>query len=664
MKQKLAVFGVFIISCAIILSGCSNTPATAAVTEAADTPAPVMATATHEPTSTPEPSPTPVPPIPCTIVFESNRDGNLEIYFMNPDGSDQRNLSNDGAEDFSPAWSPDGSQIAFVSKRETADEGIQNIFVVNADGSNLRQLTHHFYSDWPSWSSDGSRITYTDGIDILIMNADGSGEPINLTNDEVKDTRPSWSPDGTKIAWSSGDDGQWNLFVMDADGSNKKQITDNGQVFGATWTIDGRLLTNWGWKDQQEFCHNCVVTADGSEIVDGGGKGSLVNFVPFVTADGERVELAAVDGFEGNPEIYILSDKLPDTLGIGVGIINLTNNPAQDVNAHWPANCVSGIAATSVAIEPVEEEPESDSNDFVFGYASYDANQGSREKNFQTACNELGIQCVNGDIRGLIEQGVDAIIQNSDNMTVKGLHDDILSARDAGIPVFLLDAESITHGAYSITIDHSKWAKTSLGWLLEKIDGSGEFAYFDLDPYNRYSETINDLLLSYPDVKVVEFRDGKYDPSKIKPETSDFVYSHPELKAIWHSHDNNQGMWGLEGNGIPYDQWPAMVCEANGDGLILWEKAQQNYPGFECFAVANPPGIAYDAVYAAYYLVTGHQIDESALAGPYGQSLYVDIPEITNENYQQILAEMRKLNLYEVDQFMSPDEILEKWFID
>lgn len=376
------------------------------------------------------------------------------------------------------------------------------------------------------------------------------------------------------------------------------------------------------------------------------------------------MELAAVDGFEGNSEIYILSDKLPDTLGIGVGIINLTKNPAQDVNADWPANCLSGIDVAPVAIATAEEIPASKPDGFVFGYASYDSNQFTRERNFQTACDELGIECVYGDIRGLIGQGVDAIIQNSDNMTVKGLHDDILSARDAGIPVFLLDAESITHGAYSITIDHSKWAKTSLGWLLKKIGGSGEFAYFDLDPYNRYSDTIQDLLLSNPNVRVVEFRDGKYDPSKIKPETSDFVYAHPELKAIWHSHDNNQGMWGLEENGIPYEKWPAMVCEANLDGLLLWEKVQQAYPGFECFAVANPPGIAYDAVYAAYYLVTGHQIDESALAGPYGQSLYVDFPEVTNENFKQLLEEMKKMNLYEVDQFMSPDEILEKWFID
>jgi len=669
-KHLIFLFSLFL--CLIfVITACTNTPA--AVTPEIETETPVVTTApteenipTEEPVVTTAPTeeniPTEEPVIPCTITFESNRDGNWEIYRMAPDGSENINLSNNPADDTKPAWSPDGTRIAFVSNRAASEEGSQQIFVMNADGSGVLQLTFTYWSDSPSWSHDGSQITYTGDNDIFVINADGSGEPVNLTNSTEKDVNPVWSPDGSKIAWSTGEDGNWNLFVMDPDGGNKKQITDNGQTFSAVWTIDGRLWTNWGWKDKEEFCQNCVVTADGMEIVDGGGKGTISNFVPFVTADGDRVELAAVDSFEGNPEIYIIGDKLPDTLGIGIGIINLTNNPADDINADWPLKCLAGIEVSPIVSEPTKLEPEHE--EFVFGYASYDPNQGSREANFQIACNELGIQCVYGEIRELIDQDVDAIIQNSDNMTVPGLHNDILNARDAGIPVFLLDAESITHGAYSITIDHSKWAKTSFGWLLEKIGGSGEIAYFDLDPFNRYTDVINDLLLRYPGIKVVEFRDGKYDSSKIKPETSDFVFRYPDLKAIWSSYDNNQAMWGLEGNGIPYDQWPVMVCEANLDGLLLWERAKQEYPDFDCFAVANPPGIAYDAVYAAYYLVSGYEIDESVLSGPYGQSLYVDFPEITNDNYKQVLEDIQKMNWYEVDQFMTPDEIKDKWFLE
>jgi len=105
--------------------------------------------------------PTEEPVIPCTITFESNRDGNWEIYRMAPDGSENINLSNNPADDTKPAWSPDGTRIAFVSNRAASEEGSQQIFVMNADGSGVLQLTFTYWSDSPSWSHDGSQITYT-----------------------------------------------------------------------------------------------------------------------------------------------------------------------------------------------------------------------------------------------------------------------------------------------------------------------------------------------------------------------------------------------------------------------------------------------------------------------------------------------------------------------
>jgi hypothetical protein len=120
----------------------------------------------------------------------------------------------------------------------------------------------------------------------------------------------------------------------------------------------------------------------------------------------------------------------------------------------------------------------------------------------------------------------------------------------------------------------------------------------------------------------------------------------------------------LEENGIPYEKWPVVVCESTLDGLLTWERVQKAYPKFDCVALANPPGIAYDAVYTAYYLVTGAQIDESVLAGQYDNSLYVDIPMVTNNNLQKSLEIMNKTNTYIVDQLMTPEEIREKWFVD
>ena len=107
------------------------------------------------------------------IAFETNRDGNLEIYSMNPDGSSQVNLTNSPAEDTDPVWSPDGTRIAFVK----ASEGHRNIYVMDEDGGGQTNLTPGAVTTGqgndgvnPTWSPDGTRIAYaTSGGDIWVV---------------------------------------------------------------------------------------------------------------------------------------------------------------------------------------------------------------------------------------------------------------------------------------------------------------------------------------------------------------------------------------------------------------------------------------------------------------------------------------------------------------
>lgn len=668
MKMSRSSTFATLLVCLVLFTGCS--PSTTTAPGANETfPVTESPTSTLEPTITatliPTQEPSPIitsAPMPCNIAFDSDRDANREIYVMGPDGSNLVNLTNDPGDDFNPAWNPDGSQIAFVSTRPNELASRQAIYIMDANGSNVHQLTTDFYSDWPDWSHDGKQITYANNDDIYVIKADGSGQPANLTNSPEKDSQPTWSPDGSKIAWLSGSDGNWNVFVMSSDGSNIQQITDNGQVFRVHWTRDGRILTDWGWKDQQEFCHNCIVNADGSTIMDGGGKGELARHIPFWTLDGEMVEVANVDIFTGDNEIYLVGKNLPDPQGLGAGFLNLTNNPADDRNPDWPVNCALN-RESELLIE--ETQASVTSKEIVIGYAGDNQEQQDRKNNFQKACDELGIRCVFGEIPELIDQGVTAIVQNSNAVAVDGLFESITAAREKGIPVFILDTETNIDGAYSITIDHDLWAKTSLKWMFEKIGGKGQIGYFDLHPYNRYTDSINEVIGQYPEISVIDKRDGKYDSTKIKPEfTFDFVNKFPDLKALWTSYDNTQAIWGLEENQIPYEKWPVVVCEPTLDGLLTWERVVKAYAKFDCIALANPPGIAYDAVYAAYYLVTDAQIDESALTGQYGNSLYVDIPMVTNDNLHKWLEIMNKTNAYSVDQLMTPEEIREKWFID
>jgi dipeptidyl aminopeptidase/acylaminoacyl peptidase len=307
--------------------------------ESADLYPVVMETSIPEPTSTTEPTPTATPePIPCTIAFDSDREGPRQIFLMDGAGQNLRNLTSDTFDNWNPSFSADGKQVAFVSFRETEQKSGKFIFVIYADGSDLRQLTTDTDSDFPDWSHDGLLITYTAGGDVWIIPADGSKEPLNLTNSPERDQFSTFSPDGTQIAWaSSSDEGNsWNVFVMNTDGSNIRQITNNGQVSDVQWTVDGRLFTSWGWNDREQICQNCVIDANGTEVVDAGGKTELQRFLPFWTPAGDRVELANIDLIDGNYEIYLVGEVFPDLF------LNLTNHPAKDDHATWPANCGPG----------------------------------------------------------------------------------------------------------------------------------------------------------------------------------------------------------------------------------------------------------------------------------------------------------------------------------
>jgi Tol biopolymer transport system component len=128
------------------------------------------------------------------LVFQTDRDGDLEIYLMNADGSGQVNLTNDPSDDQSPSWSPNGKMIAFASDRD----GNEEIYLMNADGSNVTRLTDDpGRNKRPAWSPDGRMIAfYSDrsgNFEVYVMATDGSGVT-KLTDDPDFDGFPSWQP--------------------------------------------------------------------------------------------------------------------------------------------------------------------------------------------------------------------------------------------------------------------------------------------------------------------------------------------------------------------------------------------------------------------------------------------------------------------------------------
>jgi len=183
------------------------------------------------------------------IAFCSERDGDVEIYVMDADGSEQKNLTNNPAIDEEPSWSPDGTKIAFVSARD----GNWEIYIMNADGSDQKDLTNDpAYDGFPRWSPDSTKLAFVSNRDgnneIYVMNADG-GEQKNLTNTATaEEGHPQWTPDGTKIGFVSRRQSRiripflWEgsqraeIYVMNSDGSRKRRLTNTGHDRSPVWS--------------------------------------------------------------------------------------------------------------------------------------------------------------------------------------------------------------------------------------------------------------------------------------------------------------------------------------------------------------------------------------------------------------------------------------------
>ena len=166
-----------------------------------------------------------------------------DIYVINVDGSGETQLTTDTTNEAQPAWSPDGKRIAFVTDRD----GNNEIYLMNGTGGNLRRLTTAAGTDeQPAWSPDGAKIAFVSNrsgnLNIWVMDSTGAN-PVNLTNDASVDLGPAWSPDGSKIAFHSNRPGNFAIYVMNADGSGVTQIT-NARLPSelASWSPDSKRI--------------------------------------------------------------------------------------------------------------------------------------------------------------------------------------------------------------------------------------------------------------------------------------------------------------------------------------------------------------------------------------------------------------------------------------
>jgi len=235
-------------------------------------------------------------------------------------------------------------KILFHSRKEYDPENYNGLYIMNTNGSNIEKIPNSSYPapvlDYASWSPDGTKITFVSNKEgneeIYTTNIDGS-DIKRLTNNPKRDLYPNWSPDGQEILFVSNKRTKYpqytgdGIWIMNADGTNQKELNTPypyGQHDFASWSPDGKKII-YSVQGSNDGCSICIINPDGtgpSVLVNRSSLGGRDGYFPHWSPDGSRVIFETT--INGNKEIYVVNSD-------GIGLKNLTNNPALDVHPSW-----------------------------------------------------------------------------------------------------------------------------------------------------------------------------------------------------------------------------------------------------------------------------------------------------------------------------------------
>lgn len=288
------------------------------------------------------------------IAFVSLRDGNPEIYTMDPDGANVVRLTNNGVPDEEPAWSPDGTKIAFASDVSApasvtdaaARAKYREIYIMNADGSGVTQVTHDQQEeDDPSWAPDGMHLTY-DGVtpdgqhhDVFRIDVSGQNAQDLTPNINGYAYSPQWAPKSNVIVFSlfSNADQHNEILVMSAEGGERTLLSpSDSDSDQASWSPDGtRLVFRSSRNDGNDELY--LMAADGTGLQRLTHDDNVAETDPKFSPDGSRivyernwngVYVDPKDTSGKNIEIDVMNAD-------GTGDVRLTNNQVLDAFADW-----------------------------------------------------------------------------------------------------------------------------------------------------------------------------------------------------------------------------------------------------------------------------------------------------------------------------------------
>jgi Tol biopolymer transport system component len=226
------------------------------------------------------------------------------VYTIDPSGSTLTRLTQ--GQDYRPRWSPDGTQIVFQRFGSTSIQ--TEIYVMRADGSNVRRLTQLGTAFQPAWSPDGSQVVFGSGLgrrsEIFVMNADGT-DVVRLTRDRFADTVPAWSPDGTAIAFASRRHRNVDIYLMAPDGSDVRRLTHvRAKDMNPDWSPDGSRLVFQSHRHSNWDVYTILTDGSGLERLT---EGATVEWAPAWSPDGTRIAFTIAQYSRGVQDIAVMT---------------------------------------------------------------------------------------------------------------------------------------------------------------------------------------------------------------------------------------------------------------------------------------------------------------------------------------------------------------------